>query len=240
MPMRLLQPPWHSLLEYTIPHTPQQNGVTERANQTLTKWMRAMMKDMDCPTALWGEAVCTAAYCLNHIPTSANGGITLIQAFDGTTPDISHMRIFYTDMYIHHSKSDGAKKLGDRACKVKFVGYPEGVSGYRFYDPCTRTIVLSRSTHFLESKHPPTLPTQDRTPLPEHNDTCDSCDPDTASDDNISVAPDDSAPPPTRNDHPPSTQPSPSPTLLPSLMPSLPPSHLNSLLPSNLDEQLAR
>ena len=95
------------LLEYTIPHTPQQNGVTERANQTLTKRMRVMMKDMDCPTALWGEAVCTAAYCLNCIPTSANGGITLIQAFDGTTPDISvmtlvnHLTMWPFHMYIY-------------------------------------------------------------------------------------------------------------------------------------------
>src|SRR5260370_13271772 len=117
----------------------------------LTECMRGMMKGMDCPTALWGEAVCTAAYCLNHTPTSANGGITLIQAFDGTTPDVSHMRIFYTNPYIHHSKSDGAKKLRDRAHKVKFVGYPEGISGYRLYDPAICTIILSHSTHFLES-----------------------------------------------------------------------------------------
>ena len=89
------------LLKLTVPHTPQQNGVAERANRTLTEWMRVIMKDTDCPLALWGEAVSMVAYCLNRTATLANGGVMPIQAFDGSTPDISHMRIFYSDMYIH-------------------------------------------------------------------------------------------------------------------------------------------
>ncbi len=114
---------------------PQQNGVAERANQTLTECMHAMMKDQDCPLALWGEAICTATYSLNHTPISANGGVTPIQAFDGTAPDVSHMQVFYSDAYIHHSKSSGAKKLGDHATHVNFVRYPDGVSGHRFWNP---------------------------------------------------------------------------------------------------------
>src|SRR5260370_21677256 len=37
------------LLELTVLHTPQQNGVAERANWMLTECMRAMMKDTECP-----------------------------------------------------------------------------------------------------------------------------------------------------------------------------------------------
>src|SRR5258708_31435737 len=166
------------LLELTIPNTPQQNGVAERANRTLTERMRAMMKDANCSIALWGEAVCTAAYCLNRTLTSANGGFTPIQAFEGTVPDVSHTRIFYSDAYIHRSKSDGAKKLGDRARLVKFVGYPEGVSGYKFYDPLTRTTILSRSARFLD------FTTSDPTPAP-HNPSPEP--PNTFDDDDISI-----------------------------------------------------
>src|SRR5258707_4945252 len=61
------------------------------------------------------------------------------------------MKMFYSDVYIHHSKSDGAKKLGDCACLVKFVGYPDGVNGYKFYDPSTCTITLSCSAHILKT-----------------------------------------------------------------------------------------
>ena len=48
-----------------------------------------------------------------------------IQAFEGVAPDVSHMRIFYSNAYIHHSKLEGAKKLGDHACLVKFIGWRE-------------------------------------------------------------------------------------------------------------------
>ena len=140
--------------------------------------MHAMMKDANCPIALWGEAVCMAAYCLNRTLTSTNGGFTPIQAFEGTVPDVSHMRIFYSDAYIHCSKSDGAKRLGDHAHLVKFVGYPEGVSGYKFYDPLTRTTILSRSARFLD------FTTSDPTPAP-HNPSPEP--PNTFDDDDISI-----------------------------------------------------
>src|SRR5260370_15116963 len=128
--------------------------VAERANCTLTERMCAMMKETGCPTSLWGEALSTAAYCVNHTATTTNGGVTPIQAFKGSIPDISHMRVFYTNAYIHCPKSQGAKKLRDCACLVKFIRYPEGVSSYKFYDPNTHTIILSCSPHFLESPSP--------------------------------------------------------------------------------------
>src|SRR5260370_14262553 len=123
--------------------------------------MHVMMKDTECPLALWGEEVSTAAYCLNRTATLANGGVMPIQAFDGSTPDISHMRIFYSNAYIHQGKAEGAKKLGDRAHLIKFVGYPEGVSGYRFYDPSSRKITLSCSPRFLESNRSTPMPAPD-------------------------------------------------------------------------------
>ena len=127
-------------------------------NWTLTEQMRAMMKDHQCPTAFWGEAIHTAAYCLNCTLSSANGGITLLKAFDGEKPDISHLCTFYSDAYIHRAKSLGAKKLGDRASLVKFIGYPDGVSGYKFWDPMTRTMKISRSARFLDDSHSPSPP----------------------------------------------------------------------------------
>src|SRR5260370_22117043 len=105
--------------------------------------MHAMMKDRECPVALWGEALSTAAYCINQTATWTNGGVTPIQAFEGITPDVSHMRIFYSDAYIHWSKLQGANKLGDCAQLVKFIGYLEGLSRYKFYDPNTHSVILT-------------------------------------------------------------------------------------------------
>src|SRR5260370_27591325 len=105
--------------------------------------MCTMMKDTNCPLGLWGEVVLTAAYCLNHTATSANRGVIPIQAFKGVTPDVSHMRVFYSDVYIHQTKSGGAKKLGDHACLVKFVGWCEWLQVLQSPFLCCTTQLLS-------------------------------------------------------------------------------------------------
>ena len=50
------------------------------------------------------------------------------------------MRVWYCDTFIHREKKLGAKKLGERGHLVKFLGYPENISGYKTYDPATRKV----------------------------------------------------------------------------------------------------
>ena len=59
------------LAEYTMPGTPQQNGVDERRNRTLMKIVRSMMSYSSVPISLWGEALKTAMYILNRVPIKA-------------------------------------------------------------------------------------------------------------------------------------------------------------------------
>ena len=53
----------------TCPHTPQQNGVSKRKNRQLLEVSRALMLSMNVPKYLWGEAVLTAAYLINRVPS---------------------------------------------------------------------------------------------------------------------------------------------------------------------------
>nr|GEZ63511.1 putative ribonuclease H-like domain-containing protein [Tanacetum cinerariifolium] len=48
--------------EFSIPRTPQQNGIAERKNQTLIKAARTMLADSLLPIPFWAEAVNTACY----------------------------------------------------------------------------------------------------------------------------------------------------------------------------------
>ena len=43
--------------EYTIPKTPEQNGVAERLNRTLVETVRSMLIDSKLPHKFWAEAV---------------------------------------------------------------------------------------------------------------------------------------------------------------------------------------
>ena len=48
--------------EFTIPHTPEQNGVAERQNRTLIECVRAMLGDSKLPHRFWAEALSSAVY----------------------------------------------------------------------------------------------------------------------------------------------------------------------------------
>ena len=52
-----------------IPYTPQQNGVAEIRNKTLLDMVRSMMVQAKLPISFWGDAIMTATYILNRVPS---------------------------------------------------------------------------------------------------------------------------------------------------------------------------
>lgn len=58
----------------TAPYSPQQNGVVERRNRNLLEMTRSILKHMNMPNWLWGEAVRHATYLINRIATRSLDG----------------------------------------------------------------------------------------------------------------------------------------------------------------------
>nr|GFC50891.1 putative ribonuclease H-like domain-containing protein [Tanacetum cinerariifolium] len=52
--------------EFSVPRTPQQNGIAERKNRTLIEAARTMLVDSLLPIPFWAEAVNTVCYVLNR------------------------------------------------------------------------------------------------------------------------------------------------------------------------------
>ena len=57
--------------QVTLPYSPQQNGAAERMNRTLVEMARSMLAEQDLPLKLWAEAVYTASYLQNRLPSKA-------------------------------------------------------------------------------------------------------------------------------------------------------------------------
>ena len=115
------------------------------------------MKDMNAPDFLWADAFATVVYAINRTARSWSGSVTPFEAFFGEKPDVSHMQVWYADVFIHQPKGLGAGKLGECGHQVKFLGYPESSVGYKTYDPCTHKVQVAHSPIFEEEVHPALL-----------------------------------------------------------------------------------
>ena len=136
--------------QYTMPGTPQQNGIAERRNRTLMEMVRSMMSYSSVPISLWGEALKTAMYILNRVPGKAVPK-TPFELWTGRKPILRHIHIWgcpaEAKIYNPHEK-----KLDSRKISGYFIGYPDKSKGYRFYCPNhSLRIVETGNARFLEN-----------------------------------------------------------------------------------------
>lgn len=135
--------------QLTAPYSPQQNGIVERRNQTIVSTVRSLMKAMAVPAKFWGEAVSTAVYLLNRLPTKSVDGQTPFEVWHGYKPDVSHLRVFGCVAHVKVTKPNLAK-LEDRSIPMVLFGYEPGSAAYRVYDPIKNRVHVSRDVVFDE------------------------------------------------------------------------------------------
>nr|GEZ68154.1 retrovirus-related Pol polyprotein from transposon TNT 1-94 [Tanacetum cinerariifolium] len=80
--------------EFSVPRTPQQNGIAERKSRTLIEAARTMLADSLLPIPFWAEAVNTACYVQNRVLVTKPHNKTLYKLLHGRTPSIGFMRAF--------------------------------------------------------------------------------------------------------------------------------------------------
>uniref|UniRef100_A0AAG5DMY5 Endonuclease n=1 Tax=Anopheles atroparvus TaxID=41427 RepID=A0AAG5DMY5_ANOAO len=110
-------------VEYTVPYTPQQNGVSERFNITVVEKARAMIEDAGMTKKLWSEAVLAAVFIINRSPTAAlTMNKTPYEMWYGHKPDVSKFRIFGARAFSFVPK-EKRKKFETRSKSCYFVVY---------------------------------------------------------------------------------------------------------------------
>ncbi len=136
--------------QFSIPRTPEQNGVVERMNRTIQESARSMIYGAGLTDEFWAEAALTAVVLRNRSPTKAVEEITPYQCFLGSKPNVSNFRVFGCKAYMHIPK-ETRRKWDSRSSKCIFVGYYINSKGYRLWDPESRRIHLSRDVTFFEN-----------------------------------------------------------------------------------------
>nr|GEU34594.1 putative ribonuclease H-like domain-containing protein [Tanacetum cinerariifolium] len=80
--------------EFSVPRTPQQNGIAERKNKTLIEAAQTMLADSLLPIEFWAEVVNTACYVQNRVLVTKPHNKTPYELLHGRTPSIGFMRPF--------------------------------------------------------------------------------------------------------------------------------------------------
>ena len=136
--------------------TPQQNGIAERKNKHLLEVARALCFTTKVPKYLWGEAILTATYLINRMPTRILNFKTPLQVFTNCNPifrlsSTLPLKIFGCTTFVHiHDHNRG--KLDPRARKCVFVGYAPTQKGYKCFDPISKKLFVTMDVTFFESK----------------------------------------------------------------------------------------
>nr|GEV27214.1 hypothetical protein [Tanacetum cinerariifolium] len=112
--------------EFSVPRTPQQNGIAERKNMTLIEAGRTMLADSLLPIPFWAEAVNTACYVQNRV---------LVTKPHNKTP-----------YELLHGKFEGKVDEGF------LVGYSVSSKAFRVFNSRTRIVQETLDVNFLENK----------------------------------------------------------------------------------------
>nr|GEW19060.1 putative ribonuclease H-like domain-containing protein [Tanacetum cinerariifolium] len=79
--------------EFSVPRTPQQNGIAKRKNKTLIE-AKTMLADSLLHIPFWAEAVNTACYVQNRVYVTKPQNKTPYELLHGRTPSIGFMKPF--------------------------------------------------------------------------------------------------------------------------------------------------
>lgn len=113
-------------------YTPEQNGMAERAIRAINDAARTMLIKSGLPMNLWPEAMKTAVYALNRVPSPKDPQKTRYELFYGVKPDVSNLKVFGQLAVVKNEPM--GHKLEPRGKIVCFVGYTNKFNTFRVYD----------------------------------------------------------------------------------------------------------
>ncbi|GJU07521.1 zinc finger, CCHC-type containing protein [Tanacetum coccineum] len=117
--------------EMIAPHTPQQNGISEKKNKVLKEMVNSILSYSGLSQGFWGKAMLTTCYLLYRVPYKRNK-ITLYELWTRRKPNLNYLRVWGCKAVVRFPDPK-LKSLGERGIECIFVGYVEHSKAFRFY-----------------------------------------------------------------------------------------------------------
>ena len=104
-----------------------------------------MLYESGLPTSFWGEALASFIHVHNRVSTTSVTGMTPHEAFLGSKPDLSMLRVWGCTSYVLIQKDKRPlASLGPHMEKCVFIGYPQGYKAWKFYNPVSKKVIIWR------------------------------------------------------------------------------------------------
>ncbi|CAI7930989.1 unnamed protein product [Closterium sp. NIES-54] len=133
---------------FTLPDSPQQNGIAERRIGLVMEVARTSMIHAAAPHFLWQFAVRYAAHQLNIWPRVSLPETSPTLHWTGEVGDASVFRVWGSCAFVRDTSAD---KLFARAIPCVFLGFVLDAPGWQFYHPTLRRVFPSQDVTFDES-----------------------------------------------------------------------------------------
>ncbi|CAI7930323.1 unnamed protein product [Closterium sp. NIES-54] len=133
---------------FTLPASPQQNGIAERRIGMVMDVARTSMIHAAAPHFLWPFAVQYAAHHLNLQPRVSLPETSPTLLWTGKVGDASAFRVWGSQAFVRDLSAD---KLSPRAVPCVFLGFPPDAPGWQFYHPTSRRVLSSQDVTFDET-----------------------------------------------------------------------------------------
>ncbi|CAI7813170.1 unnamed protein product [Closterium sp. NIES-54] len=132
---------------FTLPASPQQNGIAERRIGMVMDVSRTSMIHAAAPHFLWPFAVQYAAHQINLQPRVSLPETTPTLRWTGKVGYASAFRVWGSRAFVRDPTAD---KLSSRAVPSVFLGFPPDAPGWQFYHPTSRCVLSSQDVTFDE------------------------------------------------------------------------------------------
>ncbi|CAI7734955.1 unnamed protein product [Closterium sp. NIES-53] len=136
------------LQSFTLPDSPQKNGISERRIGLVMEVARTFMIHAVAPHFLWPFAVQHAAHQLNFCPRVSLLETSPTLCWTGEVGDASVFRVWGSRAFVRDTSAD---KLSPRAIPYVFLGFVPDAPGGQFYHPTSRHVFPSQDVTFDES-----------------------------------------------------------------------------------------
>ena len=121
-------------------------------NITLMENARCMLSEASLSQYYWVEEVDITCYLVIYRSLmSTLLDKTAYEDWVGKMYSLAHLRVFGCGSFVHIPK-ERRNKLDNKSEKCIFIGYKDGIKGYKLWNLATRTTIYSRDVIFREGK----------------------------------------------------------------------------------------